>query len=83
MAALAVAAGRRGSVGSDCLPTLIAERAAADAGARNLDDARRVFEATFVRAALARAGGRRAQAAHDLGLTRQGLAKLMVRLGIE
>ena len=83
MAALAVAAGRRGSVGSDRLPTLIAERAAADAGARNLDDARRVFEATFVRAALARAGGRRAQAAHDLGLTRQGLAKLMARLGIE
>ncbi len=83
MAALAVAAGRRGSVGSDRLPTLIAERAAADAGARNLDDARRVFEATFVRAALARAGGRRAQASHDLGLTRQGLAKLMARLGIE
>jgi DNA-binding NtrC family response regulator len=52
-------------------------------GSQNLDDARRTFETRFVRAALARAGGRRAQAATDLGLTRQGLTKLMARLGIE
>ena len=47
-----------------------------------LDNARRAFDANFVRAALVRNGGRRAQAAGELGLTRQGLAKLMVRLGI-
>ena len=47
-----------------------------------LDEARRLFEARFVRAALARAGGQRAQAARDLGVTRQGLAKLLTRLKI-
>jgi DNA-binding NtrC family response regulator len=47
-----------------------------------LDEARRHFEARFVRAALARAGGHRGRAAADLGLSRQGLAKLMDRLGI-
>jgi DNA-binding NtrC family response regulator len=83
MAALAVSAGGRGSVGPERLPAIIARQAAGHADARSLNDARRVFEATFVRAALARAGGRRAHAAADLGLTRQGLAKLMARLGIE
>ncbi len=81
MAALAAAAGRRGSIGPGHLPTVIA-RGAPGAAAQNLEDARRAFEARFVRAALARAGGRRAQAASDLGLTRQGLVKLMARLGI-
>ncbi len=83
MAALAVSAGVRGSIGPDRLPAVIARQAAAHPDARNLEDARRVFEAAFVRAALARAGGRRSRAASDLGLTRQGLAKLMARLGIE
>ena len=83
MAALAVAVGGRGSVGPERLPAIIARHAAAHADGGSLDDARRVFESTFVRAALARAGGRRAQAASDLGLSRQGLAKLMARLGIE
>jgi DNA-binding NtrC family response regulator/tetratricopeptide (TPR) repeat protein len=83
MSALAVSAGRRGSVGPDRLPAIIGRQAAEHANARNLDDARRVFESAFVRAALARAGGRRAQAAADLGLSRQGLAKLMNRLEIE
>ena len=35
-----------------------------------------------MRATLARTSGRRRQAAAALGLTRQGLAKLMTRLGI-
>jgi DNA-binding NtrC family response regulator len=35
-----------------------------------------------VRGALARAGGSRSRAASELGLSRQGLAKLMERLGI-
>jgi DNA-binding NtrC family response regulator len=51
--------------------------------ARNLDAARQDFERRFVREALARAGGRRSRAAADLGVTRQGLAKLIVRLGLE
>jgi transcriptional regulator with GAF, ATPase, and Fis domain len=35
-----------------------------------------------VRATLVRTGGHRARAAEELGVTRQGLAKLMTRLGI-
>jgi DNA-binding NtrC family response regulator len=82
MAALAVSSGRQGSVGPDQLPAAIAGQAAAAVG-RTLAEARRAFEAGLVRAALARAGGHRSQAAAELGLTRQGLAKLMARLGIE
>jgi DNA-binding NtrC family response regulator len=82
MAALAVSVGRRGSVGPDQLPALIGGHAAATT-VQSIADARRAFEAGVVRAALARAGGHRAQAACELGLTRQGLAKLMARLGIE
>jgi DNA-binding NtrC family response regulator len=48
-----------------------------------LDQARRTFEERFVRAALVRAGGRRAQAAAELVISRQGLTKMMNRLGIE
>ena len=81
MAALAAAVGVRGSVGPAHLPAVIAGQSPGGA-APTLDEARRTFEARFVRAALARAGGRRGQAASDLGLTRQGLAKLMARLGI-
>ena len=77
-----MSAGRRGSIGPDRLPAIIGRRAAEQSDTRNLDDARRRFESAYVRAALARAGGRRAQAAADLGLTRQGLSKLMTRLGI-
>lgn len=84
MAALAVAVGRRGSVGPERLPPAIAgPTPSAASGPLSLDDARRGFETRFVRAALARAGGRRAQAASDLGVTRQGLAKLLARLGID
>jgi DNA-binding NtrC family response regulator len=82
LAALAVSAGRRGSVGPESLPGVIA-RDAANIRAATLDEARRVFESRFVRAALARAGGRRGEAARALGVSRQGLAKLLRRLGIE
>ena len=47
-----------------------------------LDSARRAFDAAYVRAALARCGHRPGAAARELGLTRQGLAKLMARLGL-
>jgi DNA-binding NtrC family response regulator len=82
MAALAVAAPRRGSVGPECLPAAFARTSDAP-GTSTLEDARRLFEGRFVRAALAQAGGHRAQAARALGLSRQGLAKLLVRLGLE
>jgi transcriptional regulator with PAS, ATPase and Fis domain len=81
MAALAVSTGRRGSVGPERLPSAIA-RVAASVRSATLDEARRLFEARYVKAALARAGGQRAQAARELGLTRQGLAKLLARLEI-
>ena len=42
----------------------------------------RTFEEAFVRAALVRSGGHRGRAAADLGVTRQGLTKLLTRLGI-
>jgi DNA-binding NtrC family response regulator len=80
MASLAVCAPKRGRVAPGSLPDAIA--CAARPSAMTLDEARRQFEARFVRAALARAGGRRGQAASDLGLSRQGLVKTMARLGI-
>jgi DNA-binding NtrC family response regulator len=48
-----------------------------------LETARRVFERRVVTAALARHAGRRTRAARELGLTRQGLAKVMRRLGLQ
>jgi len=81
LAALAVSAPRRGVVGPSALPAAIARAAEAPAVV-TLDEARRHFEARFVRAALARAGGHRGRAAADLGLSRQGLAKLLDRLGL-
>jgi len=47
-----------------------------------LDEARKAFDERFVRAALASTGGHRGRAAHKMGLTRQGLAKLIARLKI-
>jgi two-component system response regulator HydG len=82
MAALAVVAPRRGSVGPACLPTMIAELASTS-GASTLEDARRMFERRFVRAALARTGGHRGRAAASLGLSRQGFAKLLARLKLD
>jgi DNA-binding NtrC family response regulator len=48
-----------------------------------LYEARASFERRFVSGALARAGGRRGQAALDFGITRQGLAKLLKRLQLD
>ena len=48
-----------------------------------LHEARQVFERRFVSGALAQAGGRRAKAASALGVTRQGLAKLLKRLDLD
>lgn len=81
LASIIVAAPPRGSVGADRLPAHIA-RVAALGETRSLAVARRDFEIRFVRAALARAGGRQGLAALNLGVSRQGLAKLVSRLGL-
>ena len=80
MAALAVAAPARGVVRPSLLPAVVTSVATVTSG--KLSDARAQFERRFVEVALARAGGRRSQAARELGLSRQGLLKLMERHGL-
>ena len=80
LASLAVRSARSGVVPHTALPPGFSS--AEPEGSWRLDAARRGFEERFVRAALVRSGGRREQAAIELGLTRQGLRKLMTRLGI-
>jgi transcriptional regulator with PAS, ATPase and Fis domain len=80
LAALAVRSPKRGVVPPSALPPQFGERGPAERW--SLDEARRTFEVSFVRAALVRTGGHRGRAAAELGVTRQGLAKLMTRLGI-
>jgi DNA-binding NtrC family response regulator len=80
LAAMAVGAPRQGIVRASSLPSAI--RVADSGVVPTLEEARRRFEAGFVRAAMARAGGSRSRAAADLGVSRQGLAKLLERLGL-
>jgi DNA-binding NtrC family response regulator len=80
MAALAVAAPSRGQVRASLLPRVITGVAVPTS--MRLADARQQFEKRFIEAALARAGGRRTRAARELGVSRQGLLKLLVRLGM-
>jgi DNA-binding NtrC family response regulator len=82
LASMLVSAPRAGLIGSSSLPAHIARVAASERDA-TLAAARRQFEERYVRAALARAGGRTKHAARDLGVSRQGLMKLMGRLGIQ
>ena len=81
LASLAVRVGRHGAVPPSALPPLFGAGAARTAC--RLDEARHTFDERFVRAALVRAGGRRGVAAAELGLSRQGLSKLMARLRID
>ena len=81
LASLAVHGPRRGRVPVSLLPARIADEASRDGG--DFGEARLNFERRFVRAALARAGGCRSAAATELGLSRQGLIKIIRRLGIE
>jgi DNA-binding NtrC family response regulator len=80
LAALAVHAPPRGRVPASLLPARIAEGAARSPVA--FDEARMDFERRFVQAALARAAGRKGLAAAQLGVSRQGLDKMLKRLGI-
>ncbi len=80
IAALAVAAPRRGRVVAELLPAAIT--GAMPLRTTRLAEAREQFERRFVEATLAQACGNRARAARALGLSRQGLVKLMERLQI-
>jgi transcriptional regulator with PAS, ATPase and Fis domain len=80
LAALAVRGPKRGVIPPSALPPHFG--AAEPDPACRLEEARRSFEQHFVRAALVRTGGHRERAAEELGVTRQGLTKLMSRLGI-
>jgi DNA-binding NtrC family response regulator len=82
LASLIVAAPARGSIGVRELPEVLA-KVGPLAEKKPLAAARRDFEVRFVRAALARASGNAARAARDLGVTRQGFSKLVVRLGLD
>jgi DNA-binding NtrC family response regulator/tetratricopeptide (TPR) repeat protein len=77
---MAVHSPRRGRIGAAALPAHLANATVASSG--TFESAREDFERRFVRAALARADGQRARAADALGITRQGLAKMMRRLNI-
>ena len=81
IASLAVAAPPRGWIRPAVLPSVVA--AATPVSSARLADAREQFERRFVEVALARAGGNCAQAARALGLSRQGLVKILARLGLE
>ena len=80
LAALAVRTPRRGVVPPEALPPQFGGGRGAEAC--KLNEARRTFEERFVRAALVRTGGHRGRAATELGVSRQGLTKLLTRLGI-
>jgi DNA-binding NtrC family response regulator len=81
LAALAVRSPKRGVVPTSALPAHIA--GVVNVEGFRLLPARRAFEEAFVRAALVRTGGHRGQAAEALGVSRQGLTKLIARLDIE
>ena len=79
VSALAVAAPCRGAVRASLLPAAITGATAVTS--TRLADARAQFERRVIESALARAAGSRTRAARELGLSRQGLLKMMTRLG--
>ncbi len=80
VASLVVQGPRHGVVGPSALPPSFG---ATEREVPSLREARVSFERRFVSGALARAGGRRGKAAVELGVTRQGLAKLLKRLALD
>jgi DNA-binding NtrC family response regulator len=77
---MAVHAPRRGRVSAAMLPARLITGPLATG---SFEAAREEFERRFVRAALAQAGGQRQLAARALGVSRQGLSKMLRRLRIE
>ncbi len=80
IAALAVAAPSRGRVRPSLLPSVVT--GATPLSCALLTDARAQFERRFIEVAVARAGGSHTRAARELGISRQGLLKMMIRLGL-
>jgi len=80
MAALAVQ-NPRGRLEEEHVAALIGT-AVREPAVGTLDEVRTAFEREFVATVLARCGGRQSQAARELGVSRQGLAKLLKRLAI-
>ena len=80
VASLVVRGPRHGIVGPSSLPHTFG---VTTSEAPTLQEARAAFERRFVSGALARAGGGRGKAALELGVTRQGLAKLLKRLDLD
>jgi DNA-binding NtrC family response regulator len=80
ISSLAVEAPLRGRVRAAALPAAIGGNRSIAIG--RLMDARLLWERRFVELALARAGGNRSRAARELGLTRQGLLKVLTRVGL-
>ncbi|MBA3231470.1 MAG: sigma 54-interacting transcriptional regulator [Acidobacteria bacterium] len=78
---MAVHSPTRGRVGPSGLPAHVAHAGACSGG--TFEAARLEFERRFVRAALATANGQRTATAAALGVSRQGLAKMLRRLGLE
>ncbi len=81
VASLAVHGPRRGRITPGVLSPQLA-RAGAPMPA-SFEAAREEFERRFVRAALSHAGGHRSRAARALGVSRQGLSKMLRRLQID
>ena len=82
IAGLALAAPARGRVTARLVAQVLGDRERPETRVVRLDAAWRELERRLVAAALARHAGRRSAAAVELGLTRQGLAKAMKRLGV-
>jgi DNA-binding NtrC family response regulator len=78
---IAVHSPGRGRIGPAALPDHVAQ--SSGTGTRSFAAARAEFERRFVRAAIAGADGQVARAAKALGISRQGLSKMMQRLHID
>jgi DNA-binding NtrC family response regulator/tetratricopeptide (TPR) repeat protein len=81
MAWMAVHSPGRGRVNAAALPRHVAQVSVSEA--TSFEAARADFERRFIKAALASADGQRSRAAEALGVTRQGLAKMIRRLGLD
>ena len=81
MARMAVHSPGRGRVSAAALPRHVANVSPSEA--TSFEAARADFERRFIKAALASADGQRSRAAEALGVTRQGLAKMIRRLGLD
>ena len=83
IAGLVLAAPDRGRVTARHVASVIqVQGEGVESAGVSLDEARRMLDRRLVTRALARHAGCRSAAARDLGVTRQGLAKLMTRLAV-